>query len=228
MHQQKQKNQLKLKQSRSKSKARRTASNSLELELLNKGYSRVVGIDEAGRGAWAGPLVVGAFVYTLEHKPVKGVQDSKLVAKTKRSGLANKLAANLHKLAIAELDMLNRLGLGKSLHQLIQEIVEEFDTKDTFFIIDGYFGKNFGKNTRQIIDGDYLHYSIAAASLLAKTHRDALMQEYHKEFPVYGFGDNVGYGTASHRLAIAEKGLCPLHRKTFAPIRIKLEQLSLL
>ncbi len=192
-----------------------------EKEILNTGeYTRVVGIDEAGRGCWAGPVSVGAFVYTMPHKYIKGITDSKLLNFQKRALIYNKLITWDHFIHISDIDSINNLGIGKTVENLISEIVEMFDDGKTFFIIDGQFKRNFGKNTLKVVKADLNYYSVGAASILAKVKRDRIMSKYHKVFPDYGFDRHKGYGTLSHRMALQKYGICELHRKSFKPIKL--------
>jgi ribonuclease HII len=205
----------------------KTASSKLEQELLKSGFQRIVGIDEVGRGAWAGPVVVAGYVFVLSSKKHSGVYDSKMVTKLKRISLAAKLTCDSHHIALGSVELVNTVGIGKAIVKLIFQIIDQFDDTKTFFLIDGHFAVNFGEHSRQIIDGDKLHYSISAGSIIAKVYRDQLMRTLANEYAGYGFERNVGYPTKFHLNALQELGVSPIHRKSFLPILNMLEQVSM-
>lgn len=194
------------------------ATISLELKILTQGFARVVGIDEAGRGPWAGPVSVAGFVYTQGSHRIKRIEDSKILSAKMRENLFPKLTRRRFLHVFGEIEEINKIGIGRTVENQIGRIVEFFDDGNTFFLIDGRFARKFGKNSLQIIHGDRLHYSIAAASIIAKVKRDRLMREIHKKFPEYAFDRNVGYPSKVHLEALNQYGPTPIHRKSFAPI----------
>lgn len=210
-----------------KPKKKRRLTSSFELQLLRKGYSRIVGIDEVGRGAWAGPVVVSGFVFGTSSKIRRGVDDSKRLTRVKREKLQCLLSDDEHLTLAGGLECINTSGVGKTVERKIFEIIENFQSPETFFLIDGRFATNFGENTMQIIGGDMLHYSIASASILAKVYRDKLMRDLHKDYRHYGFNSNVGYPTPHHLKALDTHGASELHRKSFKPISEMLSQLKI-
>jgi len=193
-------------------------SNKKELELLTKGYDRIIGIDEVGRGCWAGPVYVCGFVYSPTTRYYKGVHDSKKLTVKDREKMFSKLYNNDHHLAIGGLEEINNLGIGKVVTNLINSIVEKYQSISTLFLIDGKFAKDFGINTRKIIKGDYNYYSIAAASIIAKVSRDKFMVGLSEEYQKYQFRINKGYGTKKHRELLASLGPSDFHRTSFKPI----------
>ncbi len=200
-----------------------------EKQLLKKGYTRIVGIDEVGRGCWAGPVAVGAFVYDMNTEYVKGVNDSKLIVSKQREKLFKKLSKFNYIVKFGEVDTINKVGIGKTIEILITEIVDQLNDGNTFFTIDGQFSKNFGKDTMKAIKADSTYYCVGAASILAKVTRDKLMSELHESYPDYLFNRNKGYPSPFHRNILKEKGFCELHRTSFAPIRAMVEmQMSLM
>lgn len=201
-------------------------NNILELDLLSQGYSKIIGIDEVGRGAFAGPVFVVGFLYSLKTPYLDEVQDSKKLSDKKRSALFPILNTLDHITKVGSVETINKLGIGKTIEKLISEIVLEKNSYDTFFLIDGYFKTNFGKNTRQIKGGDNLHYSISSASVIAKVKRDTYMRELSSQYPQYYFDKNVGYGTAKHIIALKENGPSSIHRRNFKPIKILGESFS--
>jgi ribonuclease HII len=193
--------------------------NSLEIELLNNGYEAIIGIDEVGRGCWAGPVYLGGYIYRLDTKLVDNVNDSKLIPPKKRDEIFIQLNNNADfNIEIGDLDLINKYGIGKTLDILIQRMLEKFNKINAYFLIDGQFARNYGKNTRQIIKGDMKHYSISAASIIAKVSRDKLMTELSMQYNDWCFEKNKGYGTKDHIDAIAKNGICDLHRLNYKPI----------
>lgn len=197
---------------------KRTASNHLELELLSKGYKNIIGIDEVGRGAFAGPVVVGAFIFTQETHVIEGVYDSKKITRKKRELISEIFSTKEKIIKIGSVELIDKIGVGKTVEKLIQEVVREYSSPETYFLMDGYFSGLPHENSSQVVKGDSLHYSISCASILAKVFRDNLMQEIGSRYPFYNFQSNAGYGTAMHLEAIKKYGITPLHRLSFKPI----------
>lgn len=180
----------------------------------------ILGIDEVGRGPWAGPLVVGA---CLLPEPIEGLNDSKKLSAKKREALAEiireKTIFGLGWIPAAELDELGLTeALCKAARDAVSQISDEFDE----VIIDGTM--NFLRGTKYeniaqfLPKADQLVPEVSAASIIAKVSRDHYMYELADKFPGYGFEKHVGYGTAAHKAAIEELGLCPEHRRSFRPI----------
>lgn len=180
----------------------------------------ILGIDEVGRGPWAGPLVVGA---CLLPEPIEGLNDSKKLSAKKREALAEiireKAIFGLGWIPVAELDELGLIeALCKAARDAVSQISGEFDE----VIIDGTM--NFLRGTEYeciaqfLPKADQLVPEVSAASIIAKVSRDHYMHELADKFPGYGFEKHVGYGTAAHKAAIEELGLCPEHRRSFRPI----------
>ena len=187
----------------------------IERELLSQGFKTIA---EVGRGPLAGPVVCAAVVMPLkEIEIIQGVDDSKKLSPKKRELLAKlirerALAYTVYEVNEKIIDEINilqatRLGMKNALESL--KIVP-----DTV-ITDGNMTLDISFPQRSIVHGDALSYSIGAASIVAKVFRDALMEEYAKTYPAYGFERNKGYGTAEHIRAIKEHGICPIHRRTF-------------
>ena len=188
-----------------------------ENELREKGFKFICGIDEAGRGPLAGPVVVASVIMPADSM-IEGVNDSKKISEKKREELYEKIIKEAISYGVAiigqdEIDEVNILnatkkGLTISLQELAQKpdliLVDALNHIDTL-----------GIPYDSIIKGDAKCYSIAAASIIAKVTRDRIMREWDKIYPEYGFEKHKGYGTASHIKAIREFGLCPMHRKTF-------------
>lgn len=182
----------------------------------------VLGIDEVGRGCWAGPLVAGAVVLG---EPIDGLTDSKLLNAKQRARLAAEVyasarAAGLGWVSAAEVD---ELGLTAAVALAMERAVAEtlaIDVVVDEIIIDGNF--NFlatDVRARALIKADLTVPAVSAASIIAKVARDTWMAEAAVRFPTYGFERHVGYGTALHRAALAKHGICELHRKSYKPIQ---------
>lgn len=191
----------------------------LERFYLDLGYDCVVGVDEVGRGSWAGPVVVGAFIYEKKVSLIKNVNDSKKLTPKKRVSLNEELVKQNYLLAqssVAEIDKLNILEATKL---AIKRVISKVKRKKIIVLVDGYFNYPFNFEYKCIVKGDTKHYSIAAASVLAKVYRDNLMMKLARKYPHYGFETNVGYGTKKHRLGLEKHGVCKIHRRSYAPIK---------
>lgn len=181
-----------------------------------QGAKYIGGIDEAGRGPLAGPLVVAGVVMPLEPSDlIVGVDDSKKLSAKKREELYDKIIAAALDVRISvigweEIDRINILNATK---KGMRACIDDFSKID-FVLIDAV-KLNSTVPTLSIIHGDALSYSIAAASIVAKVTRDRLMEDYDKQFPQYRFAKHKGYGTAEHIALLKQFGPCPIHRKTF-------------
>jgi ribonuclease HII len=197
----------------------------LELALLQKGFKRIIGIDEAGRGAWAGPVAVGAYIFDLKTTKIEGIKDSKLLSANQRENLFIKIYnINNSIIELGKVELINKIGIGKTITSVIERIIKQTQDAQTFYLIDGIFSQNFGKNSKQIIKGDQLHYSISCASVLAKVFRDRLIIMLSERYPEYQFSKHKGYGTKLHQKAIEIYGISKIHRLNFKPIIAKLKQ----
>ena len=185
-----------------------------------RGFSFVAGIDEAGRGPLAGPVVAAAVIFP-QHCLIPAVNDSKQLKVKERNELYDAIISikdiqyGIATLSSEEVDKYNIL---KATHIAMRMAVEQLREVD-FLLVDGLPVKGLPVQSKAIVKGDAKSASIAAASIIAKVHRDRLMEEYAKEYPEYGFERHKGYGTARHLAAIKKYGVCPLHRRSFAPVR---------
>ena len=192
-----------------------------EKDLYKDGYSLIAGVDEAGRGPLAGPVVVGAVVMKPESK-IEWVNDSKKVTEKRREILYDKiteeaLAWGVGIVSEKEIDEINILNATKKgLHIALGEVIEKLETKPELVITDALREiDTFNIPYQSIIKGDATCYSISCASIIAKVTRDRIMKEWDEIYPQYGFISHKGYGTAKHIEAIKQCGPCPIHRKTF-------------
>ncbi len=202
-------------------KKNRKPSYKFERELLESGYDLVFGLDEVGRGSFAGPLVASAVAFEKEFRTTwfKELNDSKLLTAKKREHLSKLILNNAKCFTeIIEVETINKIGVGECnrliFERLIKRVLSEHKG-NIHFLIDGNRKKISRKNLHFIVKGDRKIISIAAASIVAKVHRDKLMRKLGKEFPGYNFAKNKGYGTKFHREAIKKLGLCEMHRKSF-------------
>lgn len=191
-----------------------------EKELYEKGYRHIVGIDEVGRGAWAGPLVACAIILPF-HPRVYRVRDSKLLSSTERVELAKRLQeiAQSIGVGIAQQSEIDAQGIQQANKLAMQRAVQQLSVQPDYLLIDGRMTLDGPHRQISIIRGDQLVYSIAAASIIAKVRRDHLMEEYHDQFPVYGFAEHKGYGTALHRRELQRNGVSAIHRRSFQPMK---------
>ena len=192
-----------------------------EENLYNEGYKFICGIDEAGRGPLAGPVVVGAAVMPRDSK-LEWVNDSKKVTEKRREILYDRiteeaLAWGVGIISEKEIDELNNLNATKKgLHLALGEVIEKLKQKPDIVIVDALREiDTFEIPYQSIIKGDATCYSISCASILAKVTRDRIMREWNEVYPMYDFEKNKGYGTAEHIKALKQYGPCPIHRRTF-------------
>ena len=200
-----------------KEEARLIELKKIDKEFFDKGVKYIAGIDEAGRGPLAGPVVV-ASVILPQDSMIEGVNDSKKISESKREKLFEIITKEAISYGIGiiyqnEIDEINILQATK---KGVTEAIRNMDIKPNIIMVDALSGINtLGIPYKSIIKGDAKSYSIAAASIIAKVTRDRIMREWDKVYPEYGFGSHKGYGTAKHIAAIREYGPCPIHRKTF-------------
>lgn len=186
-------------------------------------YTMILGIDEVGRGPWAGPMVVGAVV--LGGKTIDGLTDSKKLTKRRREALDDRVRqhASAYALGWVSASEIDELGLSKALKLACRRAVEQIRVPYHEIIIDGTVNllaeTAKGKYVTTLPKADLLIPSVSAASIIAKVARDNYMAEQDKVFPGYGFGAHAGYGVAKHRAAIESLGVTPLHRLSFAPLQ---------
>ena len=197
-----------------------TASFELERAFWARGLRTVAGVDEAGRGAWAGPVVVAVVVLPeLVDLPYR---DSKTLAPTVRERLAAHVRASARAWAVAEADAreVDALGPLRATHVAAHRAIACLGLVPDAFVTD-YLQLRFETGPVPLVApprADATSWSVAAASILAKTHRDARMRAAAHDFPAYGFERHKGYGAPAHRAALNAHGPCPLHRRTYRPV----------
>ena len=189
----------------------------IEKDLYKKGFKNICGIDEAGRGPLAGPVVV-AGVIMPEDSMIEGINDSKKVSEKKREKLYDLILeeAISYSVAIIWQDVIDDINILNATKKGVTEVVDGLKIKPDLIIVDALEHIDTrGIPYEPIIKGDAKCYNIASASIIAKVTRDRIMRKYDEMYPQYGFINHKGYGTAKHIVAIKEYGLCPIHRKSF-------------
>lgn len=190
----------------------------LEKELWDKGFSYVCGLDEVGRGCFAGPVAAGAVIFPSDVILPEGVADSKLLTSIQREKLAKQIkkAALAWSVAVIGVSCINKLGIGKATQMAFRKALRALSVQADYVLIDAFFVRHLDKNKqRPVKNGDKICASISAASIIAKVYRDELMVKLHKKYPHYGFAKHKGYGTRQHQEAIRKYGLSRIHRRSF-------------
>lgn len=198
------------------SRVNSTESSAFERALHQQGYQRIAGVDEAGRGALAGPVVASAVVLPINCR-IPGLTDSKQLTPRQR----DRLYDEIHRLATAsgvgyidntEIDQINIL---QATLQAMRQAIAQITPPPDYVLVDGTQLPQISLRAKAIPKGDSLIQSVAAASIIAKVTRDRLMIQMDKRYPDYGFRSHKGYGTLQHRQAIIQFGPCPIHRQSF-------------
>lgn len=195
----------------------------IEEEIYNTGVETICGIDEAGRGPLAGPVVV-AVVIMPRDSFIEGVNDSKKVSEKKRELLYDLITKEAIAWGVGIIDQkeIDRINILNATKEGLTTAIKNLEVKPDRIIVDALKGiDTLGIPYTSIIKGDAKCYSIAAASIIAKVTRDRIMRQWDEIYPQYGFEKHKGYGTAMHMQAIREYGLCPLHRRSFTKNIVK-------
>lgn len=196
------------------------SSNDLELLLFDYDHMVICGVDEAGRGPLAGPVYAAAVILDPNH-PIVGLKDSKKLNEAKRDALAieikqHALAWSIAQCSVEEIDTINILQASML---AMKRAVETLSVQPELALIDGNRCPKLAIASEAIVKGDDKVAAISAASILAKTARDALLMELHQQYPQYGFDQHKGYPTALHMTRLKEYGVSPVHRKSYAPVK---------
>lgn len=200
-----------------------------EDQARSEGYSFIAGLDEVGRGCLAGPVVAAACILDSKKALPEGLDDSKKLTANKRDEIAEQLKLECVAYAIGQIeaDEIDSINILEATKKAMLLAISNLEHAADYLLIDALQLKQIRLPQKAIIKGDSISASIAAASILAKTYRDKLMEDYDLEFPQYGFAGHKGYGCASHLEAIRQFGPCGLHRKSFRgvlPAEVKNEQ----
>jgi ribonuclease HII len=196
-----------------------------ELELAERDLGRwpIAGIDEAGRGPWAGPVVAAAVMLNPSNIP-PGIDDSKALDEDGRDVIFRRIVESGAIIAtgIADVERIDRDNILNATFWAMSEAFRTLAGKPRLVIVDGNRAPRLGCETRTIVKGDAKCLSIAAASIVAKVTRDRMMIAFDRDHPGYGFARHKGYGTPEHKEALARLGVCALHRRSFRPIQLAL------
>jgi ribonuclease HII len=196
----------------------------LELSLLAGGFEIIAGIDEAGRGALAGPVVAAAVALPLREsglaRTLQGVQDSKVLTPSARQRAFSAIQSAALGLAVGSASNIevDRLGLLPATRLAMNRALEKLEPQPLHLLLDYMLLPEDERPQTSQAKADAKSLSVAAASIIAKVTRDSLMVESDQQFPEYGFARHKGYGTSQHRQALAQLGPCALHRRSFAPV----------
>ncbi|HMA12282.1 MAG TPA: ribonuclease HII [Steroidobacteraceae bacterium] len=195
---------------------------------LHWGPLGLCGVDEAGRGPLAGPVVAAAVMLDPD-RPIAGLRDSKKLSARARERLADEIRLHAAAWCVAEASVaeIDRLNILHATMLAMQRAVAGLARAPDNVWVDGNRCPDWAWRSQAVVKGDDKVAAIAAASILAKTARDAFMCRLHEEFPAYGFAKHMGYGTAVHLAALKAHGACPQHRRSFAPVRSLIDQATL-
>lgn len=196
-----------------------------EMALYRQGYRLVAGLDEAGRGSWAGPVVAGAVILPLDNDGLEqvldGVRDSKELSPSERERLYDVIQTEALAVGVGMVppDQIDELGIVPATKEAMALAIAQLPYPPDFLLIDFLRLPRLDCPQKSIVHGDALSLSIAAASIVAKVSRDQFMVELDSQHPGYGFASHKGYGTSQHRAALDRLGPCSIHRFSYAPVR---------
>jgi len=199
------------------------------MALYVQGYRLIAGLDEAGRGSWAGPVVAGAVILPLGlpslRERLRGVRDSKMLTPRQRDRLYDVIQDSALGIGvgIVPAKAIDTLGIVQATKLAMEEAIRDLALVPHFLLIDGLDLPSVPIPQKKIPKGDSLCLSIAAASIVAKVSRDRMMIALDDHYPGYGFARHKGYGTPQHRQALERLGICSLHRLSFAPMKHMIE-----
>lgn len=196
----------------------------------DQGFRLIAGVDEVGRGCIAGPVVAGACILDPEKPLPKGLDDSKKLTAEMRDEIAAQLKSECVAYAVGQVEAeeIDRINILEATKKAMLLAIAALEPQADFLLIDALQLKRSPLPQRPIIKGDAISASIAAASIIAKTYRDALMRDYDNAFPGYGFASHKGYGCRDHWTALDEYGPCAIHRLTFRGVQKSNESLPLI
>lgn len=199
-----------------------------EQELWAKGFKRLAGVDEAGRGPLAGPVVAAAVVFDRDFleaefpESLKALNDSKKLSATTRRYFHDLLVNSSHVdygIGVAHHEEIDAINIMKATHEAMKRAITSLRTPPDYVLVDGLPITGLPVESTAIVGGDSKSLSIAAGSVVAKVTRDEMMVEMDRVYPQYGFSRHKGYGTKQHMMALFEHGPCPIHRRSFQPVR---------
>lgn len=191
-----------------------------ERRARDRGFQKIAGVDEAGRGPWAGPVVAACVLLPDDVSGLEDIRDSKKISPAKR----RELYLLIHERALgvgvglADAPTIDRVNILQATFMAMRQAVAHTRVKPDYLLIDGNRKPEWAEPAETIVKGDALSLSIGAASIVAKVLRDKIMEEYDHCYPDWGFAQHKGYGTEEHMAAIEKMGICDLHRRSFAPV----------
>ena len=196
----------------------------MKLQHITGQHRYIAGIDEAGRGPLAGPVVVAAVILPAQHG-LEGLDDSKRLRESQREALFPMIqeVADSWAVEIVPVEEIDRMNILRATFKGMQRAMVSLDPQPSLALIDGNRAPELDVEVHTIVGGDHWVPAISAASILAKVTRDRLMQQYHDTYPEYGFSQHKGYPTAEHLERLKAHGPCPIHRRSFGPVRALLE-----
>jgi ribonuclease HII len=196
-----------------------------EIALLQQGYRFVAGLDEAGRGAWAGPVVASAVVLPIDQpdlaNTLAGLRDSKQLRPVERERLFELIQQTALAFAwgLASAEMVDQLNVVGATRYAMAQALSRLNPAPNYLLLDHLWLPAISLPQEAFPKADNISLSVAAASVVAKVTRDRLMIEYHQTYPAYAFNQHKGYGVKAHQLALAQCGPCPLHRMSYRPLK---------
>lgn len=188
----------------------------IEKKLISQGFQLIAGTDEAGRGPLAGPVVAAAVIFPPD-VIIEGIEDSKKINAREREKLAEEIKTKAldYSVSVIDQNLIDELNILRASLLAMKQAIEKLKVNPDYVLVDGKFNPDISIPAKSIVKGDSRCFTIAAASILAKTYRDNLMGEYSSKYPEYNFHKNMGYPTREHIQAILKYGPCEIHRKTF-------------
>lgn len=195
----------------------------VERAFFDRGHRSVAGVDEVGRGPWAGPVIAAAVVVTPDSPWLEGVNDSKQLTRRRREDLAAAVVSSLaHAVGGASVREVDRLNVRVATALAMRRALARLPVPADVVVVDGFPMPELGRPHEAMVDGDARCFAVACASILAKTVRDRLMRLLGARYPEFGWERNAGYGTPAHRAALDRRGPTPHHRRSFTPVAQRL------
>jgi ribonuclease HII len=207
-----------------------------ERELWQQGSALVAGVDEAGCGPLAGPVVAAAVVFPAAWaeqgiwSKLRGLNDSKQLSEEQREKFFQVITSNpeiRYAISTVDVEMIDQINIRQAAWRAMNLALDQIQPRPEHVLVDGLKIKWLPYPQTALVQGDAKSYSIAAASVLAKVTRDRMMHDYDRLYPGYGFAEHKGYATPKHYAAIEQLGACPIHRRSFAPFRTVAEEMDL-
>lgn len=199
-----------------------------ERALMGAGYSRIAGTDEVGAGCLAGPVFAAAVILPIDSR-IPLIRDSKLLSEKQRREVVGRIKAKAAAWAVgmASVEEIDTINIRQAGALAMRRAVESLKIAPDFILVDGFEIQGFPCPQKRIVKGDRFVKTIAAASIIAKVARDRLMARYEDEFPGYGFAQHKGYGTKTHQEALRRLGPCPIHRRSYGPVRVLIDSMTI-